>query len=229
MRNTMFVLITMAVLVGSTGVAAAAPKSYCDELKGVTTGQVCQIQVSDPAYTIDISLPSNYPDPKSPLQSFVNETRDDFLGVAKSSTPRDTPYALDITSTNFESAIPPRGTQSVVLKIYQNVGGAHPATTYKAFNWDQGYRKPITYETLWQPDTDPLKVVFPIVQSALTKQAGTDVPIVASAGLDPTNYQNFTITNDGVIFFFGQGELVPDAVGATQVLVPRAAIDSMLA
>lgn len=228
MRTTMLALIATAVLFGSPGVAMAAPKSYCDELKGVTEGQLCQIQMSDPAYRVNITLPSFYPDPQE-LQSFVSKTRDDFLSAAKSSEPGSAPYELGITSTNYESAIPPRGTQAVVLKIYQNVGGADPTTSYKAFNWDQAYRKPITFEKLWRPDTDPLPVVFPIVQSELTKQAEQQVSIAPSAGLDPTNYQNFAITNDGIIFFFSQGKLLPEAAGAPQVLVPRAAVDPMLA
>jgi Protein of unknown function (DUF3298) len=222
------VLVTAVVLFGCSGVAAAAPKTYCDDLKGIDTGQACQIQVSDPAYNLNISLPSYFPDPKS-LEDYVTQTRDGFLNVAKSPAPRDVPYELDITSTKYGSAIPPRGTQAVVLKIYQNVGAAHPQTLYKAFNWDQTYRKPITYDTLWQPDTQPLKVVFPIVQTELQKQTGQQVAIAPSAGFDPTNYQDFAVTNDGVIFFFSQGELLPEAAGATQVLVPRSAIDPMLA
>ena len=38
-----------------------------------------------------------------------------------------------------------------------------------------------------------------------------------------------TITNEGVIFFFNQGGLLPEAAGATQVLVPRSVIDPLLA
>jgi hypothetical protein len=222
------VLVAAVVLFSCSGVAAAAPKTYCADLKGIDNGQTCQIQVSDPAYNVNISLPSYYPDQKS-LDDYVTQTRDGFLNVAKSPAPRDQPYELDITSTNYGSAIPPRGTQAVVLKIYQNVGAAHPQTFYKAFNWDQTYRKPITYDTLWQPDTQPLKVVLPIVQSELQKQTGQQVSIAPSAGFDPMNYQDFAVTNDGVIFFFSQGELLPEAAGATQVLVPRAAIDPMLA
>lgn len=226
MRITVPLVVLAVVALGSSGIAAAAPKTYCDELQGTTTGQVCQIQVSDPAYTINISLPSNYPDQKS-LQSYVAQTRDDFLNVAKSSAPRDAPYQLEITSTNYESAIPPRGTQSLVLKVVQNVGSGQPTTKYKAFNWDQGYRKPITYDTLWQPKTDPLPTVFPVVQTALQKQTGQQV--APAAGLDPANYQNFAITNDGVTFFFNPGELLPESAGPTQASVPRSAIDSMLA
>ena len=228
MRIKMTVLVTALVLFGCPGVAAAAPKTYCDDLKGVNNGQVCQIQISDPAYNVNISLPSFWPDQKS-VEDYVTQVRDGFLNVAKSSAPRDVPYELNITSTSYESAIPPRGTQTLVLKTYQNVGGAAPKTTYKALNWDQAYRKPITYDTLWKPDSDPLKVVFPIVQSELQKQTGQQVSIAPSAGLDPMNYQDFAITNDGLIFFFSQGGLLPEAAGATQATVPRSAIDPMLA
>jgi len=232
------VLVAAVVLFGCSGVAAAAPpKNYCADLKGVDTGQACQIQMSDPAYNLKISFPTDYPDQKS-LADYITQTRDGFLNVAKSPAPRDVPYELNITSANYGSAIPPRGTQAVVFKTFENIGAAHPQTTYKAFNWDQTYRKPIIYATaaddklnqpLWQPTADPLKVVFPIVQSELQKQTGQQVAIAPSAGYDPTNYQDFAVTNDGVIFFFSQGVLLPEAAGATQVLVPRSAIDPMLA
>jgi spore germination protein YaaH len=163
------------------------------------------------------------------VADYITQTRDGFLNVAKSSAPRDLPYELDITSTNYGSAIPPRGTQAVVFKTYENIGAAHPQTTFKAFNWDQTYRKAITYDTLWQPTADPLKTVFPVVESELQKQTAQQVPIAPIAGYDPMNYQDFAVTNDGVMFFFSQGQLLPEAAGATQVLVPRAAIDPMLA
>ncbi|MCB0939681.1 MAG: DUF3298 domain-containing protein [Mycobacterium sp.] len=222
------VLAAALVALGSPAQAAAAPKNYCADLKGDQVGSACQIKVSDPGYEISISFPSDYPDQKS-IAEYISQTRDQFLNVAKSSTPRDLPYELDITANKYSSAIPPRGTTSVVLTVYQSTGAAHPVTSFKAFNWDQAYRKAITYDTLWQADTDPLKVVFPIVQADLQKQAAETVPIAPSVGLDPTYYQQFAVTNDGVIFFFGQGQLLPEVAGPVQVLVPRSAIDPMLA
>ena len=227
------VLAAAFVLFGSSGVAAAAPKDYCADLKGVNTGMACQIQLSDVGYNVDISFPADYPDPKS-LTDYIALTRDGFLNVAKSPTPREVPYELDITSTEYGSAIPPRGTQAVVLKIVQNVDAGGPQTTYKAFNWDQSYRKPIVYAPaaddtkttpLWRV-ADPLKTVFPIVQAELQKQG---VQVSPTAGYDPMSYQEFAVTNDGVIFFFSQGVLLPPGAAATEVLVPRSAIDPMLA
>jgi hypothetical protein len=228
LRKLIAVAVGAALLMGSPAIASAAPKNYCADLKGVIGGNTCQIQVSDPGYTVNISFPSNYPDLKS-VADFVGKTRDSFLGVAKSSAPRDAPYALEITPTNYSSLVPPRGQISVVLKVYQNIGAAHAQTSFKSFVWDQTYRKPVTYETLWQKGSDPLPIVFPVVSADLQKQTGQPVPIAPDAGLDPANYQNFAITNDGVIFFFSQGTLLPEAAGATQVLVPRSVIDPLLA
>ena len=267
--HSVAVLVAVAAIFGSSGVATAAPKDYCADLKGGNTGSACVIQLADPGYSVDISIPLDYPDQKS-VADYISQTRDAFLNVAKSGTPRDTPYALSIKPTEYTSAVPPRGTQAVVFRVEQNVGGAHPQTTYKAFNWDQSYRKAITYTAapddktatpLWRVD-DPLKVVGPIVQADLQQQlappppvapptppaqpgqpvaatptttAATTppppppLPIATTALYNPASYQNFAVVNDGVIFFFDQGVLLPDSAGALQVLVPRSAIDPMIA
>ncbi|MFG1935327.1 RsiV family protein [Mycobacterium sp. NPDC048908] len=262
-RFNMAALVAALAVFGSAGVATAAPKDYCAELKGGNTGRTCEIQLSDPGYTVNISIPLDYPDQKS-VADYIAQARDGFLNVAKSGAPRDTPYELEITPTEYNSAVPPRGTQAVVFKVYQNVGGAHPQTMYKAFNWDQSYRKAIIWTAapddknntpLWRVD-DPLKIVAPIVQAELQKQlappappaappaqpgqapttpttttttAPPPLPIAPAALYNPNNYQNFAVVNDGVIFFFDQGVLLPDAAGALQVLVPRSQIDPMIA
>jgi len=55
------------------------------------------------------------------------------------------------------------------------------------------------------------------------------LPISPTALYNPANYQNFAVVNDGVMFFFDQGVLLPESFGALQVLVPRSAIDPMIA
>jgi hypothetical protein len=261
------VLVAAVAIFSSSGVASAAPKDYCADLKGGITGRTCEIQLADAGYNVDISIPLDYPDQKS-IADYITQTRDGFLNVAKSGAPRDTPYELNIKPTEYNSAVPPRGTEAVVFKVYQNVGGAHPQTMYKAFNWDQSYRKAIIWTAapddknntpLWRVD-DPLKVVGPIVQAELQKQLAPPVPppppaapaqpgqpasatpttsttpppppplpIAPGALYNANNYQNFAVVNDGVIFFFDQGTLLPEAAGALQVLVPRSAIDPMIA
>lgn len=231
-RKTWFAAIAAATLISPAvsvpAEAVAAPKNYCTDIKGSDIGNTCRIQLTDPGYTVNISFPSNFPDMKS-VTEFVSKTRDQFLNTAKSSTPRDTPYALEITASTYNSVVPPRGQLSMVLKVYQNTGGPYPQQSYKSFVWDQAFRKLVTYETLWQADKDPLPVVFPAVRADIEKQVGKPVPISPEAGLDPANYQNFAITNEGVIFFFSRDTLLPGAWGAQQALVPRSVIDPLLA
>jgi uncharacterized protein DUF3298 len=218
------------VVFGLSGVpvAAAAPPK-CSDLKGtVDPGQMCQIQESDWGYALNISYPVDYPD-QTAVVDYIKQTREGFVNVAKMPGTRVMPYELATTATMYNSALPPRGTESVVLKTYQNVGGAHPLTFYKSFNWDQGYRKPITIDNLFQPTAQPFPVIFPIVLAELQKQSGQPVAIRPEIGLDPAKYENFAITNDAVIFFFDQGVLLPEAAGAVQVSVPRGPIDSMMA
>lgn len=263
------VVAAVAAITVSPGLAVAAPKDYCADLKGGNTGSSCEIQLSDPAYSVDISIPLDYPDQKS-VADYISATRDAFLNTAKSGGSSGTPSKLSIKPTEYNSAVPPRGTQAVVFTVTQNVGGAQPQTTYKAFNWDQSYRKAIIYTAapddkqntpLWRVD-DPLKTVAPIVQADLQQQLAPPPPaapatptpqpgqptttapttsstttappppplaFVPGALYNPTNYQNFAVVNDGVIFFFDQGAVLPASAGALHVLVPRSAIDPMIA
>ncbi|MDX1872505.1 RsiV family protein [Mycolicibacterium sp. 120266] len=260
------VAATVAAVFGSAGVAAAAPKDYCADLKGANTGRTCEIQLSDPGYSVDISIPLDFPDQKS-VADYISQTRDTFLNTAKSGAARTTPYVLSMEPAEYSSSVPPRGTQAVVFSITQDIGSG-PQRTYKSFNWDQTFRKEITYTAapddkqntpLWRVD-DPLKTVAPIVQSELQQQLApppaapptpttsttptttttpttattsapppAPLPFSQAALYNPANYQNFAVVNDGVIFFFDQGVLLPASAGPLHVLVPRSQIDPMIA
>ena len=223
------VVAAAAVTLGLTsaaGASAAPPK--CADVSGVLVAQTCQIRATDPAYTLSIDYPTDYPDQVG-VVDYVKQTRDGFLNVAKMPGPRDMPYELDTTATEYGSALPPRGSQSVVFKTYQGVGGAHPSTFYKSFNWDQTYRKPITIDNFFREGTVPFPVILPLVQAEVNKQLGQPVEIPPAVGLDPSRYENFAITNEAIIFFFDQGELLPEAAGALEVSVPRGPIDAMIA
>ncbi len=99
--------------------------------------------------------------------------------------------------------------------------GAHPVTSFKAFNYDLGKGAPITFDTLFKPGTKPLDVLNPIVQRELGPLPFGNPEVDA--------YQNFAITNDAVIFFFGQGQVLPEVDGPQQVSVSRTELASLLA
>ncbi|BCI52514.1 hypothetical protein NIIDNTM18_17920 [Mycolicibacterium litorale] len=221
-------LLTATVLTGWTGGGVASAQTACADLGGALNAeQSCQVHASTPTYTLDFSFPAGYPDEQA-VSAYLRQTRDGFVNVSEMPGSRGLPYALDAKGTAYHSGLAPRGTQSLVLEVYQNVGGAHPQTWFKAFNYDLGTRAPITFDTLFRPGTRPLDLVFPAVQTELQAKTGIDQPVLPGDGLDPQSYQNFAITDDAVIFFFGQGELLPEAAGATQASVPRAVLAPVL-
>lgn len=208
-------------------IAVAAPPK-CGDIDGVQVGNVCQVKATDPGYTVDMSVSTLFANQR-PVFDYVKQTRDGFLNLARNSDARTSPYVLETKSTEYNSSVPPRGTQSIVLETYEWVGGAHPTTFYKAFNWDQGYRKPITIETLFREGADPFPVIFPLVQAAVTEQFGQEVTFPEHLGLNPETYQNFALTNDELIFFFDRGSVLPEAAGNFSTAIPRQAVAGMLA
>ena len=215
------VVLTPAVLLGWP--AAAAPPS-CAGLGGtVEAGQMCHVHTTAATYTVDITFPTDYPDQQA-LTDYVTQNRDGFVAVAQSSGPRDQPYQLEGTTEQHGSGKPPHDTRSVVLKFFQDLGGSHPSTWFKAFNYNLGSKQPITLDNLFAPGPPPLDAIFPIVQRDLERQNALGAAILPSTGLDPSHYQNFAITDDELIFYFAPGEMLPAFAGPAQAHVPRNAI-----
>ncbi|MBO0677331.1 DUF3298 domain-containing protein [Mycolicibacterium sp. S2-37] len=232
MKRNLRALVPLAAAALTAAVLAcpvASAQTACADLGGaLDSTQSCQVHVATPNYTLDFSFPAGYPDEQA-IAAYLIETRDGFVNVSEMPGSRGLPYVLDAKGTAYHSGLAPRGTQSLVLEIYQNVGGAHPQTWFKAFNYDLAAKAPITFDTLFRPGSRPLDVVFPAVQSQLQTTTGIDQPVPPADGLDPQNYQNFAITDDAVTFFFGQGELLPESAGATQATVPRTVLAPILA
>ncbi|ORV89270.1 hypothetical protein AWC11_13750 [Mycobacterium interjectum] len=211
----------------SATTSVAAPRqSACTELDGNIGGDgSCHVRSTTPAYKIDMSFPVDYPD-MAAVAAFLKRDRDDFVDWVAKFGPRDgrdRPYLYAVTATTYRSGKPDARTQSLVLEIDNDTGFAHeghPDTTFRAFTFDLARHVPITFDTLFKPGAKPLEVLDPIVRAELHAPA---------ADLDETTYQNFGITDDVVIFFFGQDQVVRDNAGPHQVAVPRIELASMLA
>ena len=222
----------MRYLIASTALAAAAllgwpaaaAPSSCAGLGGtVDATQMCRVHTTGPTYAITMTFPADYPDEQA-LIDYLSQNRDGFVNVAQTSGGRDQPYQMEASSDQRTSGQPPHNTRSVVLKLFQDVGGAHPSVWYKAFNYNLGTNQPITFDNLFAPGTTPLDTIFPIVQRDLERQTPLGATILPSTGNDPSHYQNFAITDDQLIFYFAPGEILPAFAGALQAQVPRNAI-----
>lgn len=227
-RALLVALTSAAVVAGATAPTAGA-QSGCADLGGtVGADQTCQVHSSTTNYTLDMTVPLDFPDQQA-VFDYLKQDRADFVDwfTKFGADGRDRPYMHDVTAKTFRSGTPTSGTQSLVLDIDDDTGAAHqghPNTWFKAFNYDLGKQAPITYETLFKPGTDPLAVLNPMVQ----KKFGTHsyAPV---GDLDANTYKNFAITDDSVIFFFGQDQVIPDNNGPHQLSVPRSELAPLLA
>ncbi|MFI5509128.1 esterase [Mycobacterium sp. NPDC051804] len=205
--------------------ATAAASSACAELEGtVGEANLCTVHAETPNYTIDMSFPVDYPDPDA-VVDVLTKQREGFIELVEEEPVRDVPKALDIKSQTFRSGTP--GTESLVFEEYSNFGGAHPVTNYDALNYDLAKKEPVTFETLFKPEADPVAVLDPLVQAELTKQLPG-----ATVGDNPIGaemYQNFALTDDAVLFFISQGQWTISAAGAQTVSIPRTELASILA
>src|SRR5262249_30075626 len=157
---------------------------------------------------IDLSFPVDYPDQQA-VTDYLTRERDGFVNFAQLPPAHpDWPYQLVANGTTYRSGTPASGTQSLVFDMGQDAN-PHPVAWYKGFNYDLGKHAPITFDTLFKSGTKPLQVLNPIVEAKFGPQP------LGDPGVDA--YQNFAITDDAVIFFFGQGQVRSHADGPQQI------------
>ncbi|WP_328359546.1 RsiV family protein [Mycobacterium sp. NBC_00419] len=228
MRRAVLVCATVVAAVVGCPVALAAPQ--CGGF-GATldTGQTCHLHTAAAGYTVDMRFPADYPDPQ-PLFGYLAAQRDQFLDYVQSvaAPDRAAPYELSVSSKVYRSGPTETGTDSVVLWVGQDVG-VHPVTSVRTFTFDLGTRRPVTFDTLFRPGSAPLDVIYPAVRRELQKAWGAETLAPLRDGLDPATYQNFAITDQAVVFYFDQDQLLGQNEGPLQVVVPREELASLLA
>src|SRR5258708_38889697 len=112
---------------------------------------------------------------------------------------------MHVTRDQYRSGQSPAGTRSVVLKVFEDLGGPRPSTFYKGFNYDLGEQKAITFDTLFPPNTKPLDAIYPIVQRQIGKKTGLRAAILPGAAREAAHHPNFASTHGALIFYFAPG------------------------
>lgn len=219
--------LALAILVGLFGTATVSAQALCDALGGtVSPDQTCYVRHAGVGYSAYLSFPVGYPDQQA-LADYLIPVHEEFVDFAQSHTEHDWPYTLTATSTQYQTG-GGSGTRSVVLEMSQDAN-PHPVSWYKTFNYDLDAQAPITLDTLLKPGVKPLDVVYPAVRYELEKRWRPEVLASMIGLVDDATFENFALTDDAVIFFIGQGQLLGHPEGPVEVSVPRAELASSLA
>lgn len=220
-RAAVIATVCGATALGFAGTATASPADVQHLCDTVDANGMCQMQASGPFNDIDVSFPAHTPQ-QDAIASYVQGVIDQYTSDTDGLDPT-APMELDVTGTTYNSG----PITSVIVDVYRNTNAAYPLDWYKAFNYNNATKTPLTFDGLFRPGTDPLKTILPIVRDDLARQAGESADIPDDTGLDPANYQDFRLTDDAVIFYFSKDTLRP-AMGSVQVSVPRSAIAGLL-
>jgi hypothetical protein len=215
--------------------AVAGARSGCLDLGGnIQSGNRCRVYASTSNYLIDMRYATDYVDQQA-VTGFLAQERDRVVNMAQAPGAKFLPYALFLTSDYYGSGQnlsttraglgygrPPHGTQTIALKAFYDAEGFFHGAKYKCFNYDLNQNRPVTLDTLFAPGTKPIDAIYTAVATDLARQQSPrHFKLEPGIGHDPAHYQNFAITDDSVIFFFGAGEFFPAESGDTTVPVPR--------
>lgn len=199
--------------------------SACLDVGGkIGPNDVCEVRDATPTSKISMRFPTDYPDQQA-VGDYLARERRDFDDWVATAPPRTAPYELHVIGDTYRSGDRNEDTESLVLTIGSDTG-VHPVTTYRAFNYNLADHIPLSFETLFKPDANPVSVLKPFVAQQVLerdRRAGKAVEELTAA-----SYRQFAITDDAIIFFFNQDGILPHEQGPFKVAVPRSALASIL-
>jgi hypothetical protein len=227
LRQVLGCAVAAGILAATSATAIAGAQSACGDLGGtLNDDRTCDAHVTTEDYAIDLSFPTSYPDQQE-VVDYLIQLRDGFVDFAQSPPEHAWPYSLRATPITYQSGAAATGTASVVLKMSEDAE-PHPVAWYKAFNYDLGTHAPMTLGTLFKPGVKPLDVVLPAVLRELEKRWQPEVLASMLGPAGDAAFENFALTDDAVIFFIGQGQLLGHQEGPLEVSVPRTELASSL-
>ncbi len=209
---------------------ATTPDQACLQKGGNLTDGQCilsanvKISVQYPLDLAQNDFVANTIDP------FIQTTKNDFLSVLNDSfLPGSGQYELDV---NTEVVQYSSDVTSLVFTIYNYSGGAHGTSAYQTYTFDLAAGQLVTLEDLFQPNSNFLAVIDPLVEQALKTQVGDMLDptwLQQGTGENPENYRHFALSADALTFYFDQYQVAPGAAGTQSVSIPLSALGDVLA
>lgn len=140
---------------------------------------------------------------------------------AKSAPP---PNSLDVS---YEVTAASKDFISVLFSFFEYMGGAHPNTITKSFNYDLNRNLTVSLADLFTPNSNYLKVISDYSIRELKK---LDTVSNAEEGAGPKieNFHSWNITPAGLKITFDPYQVGPYVAGAHEVIVPYSVLKPII-
>ena len=229
------IVLMLGLLFSVVLVTAQDDEQVCYDHGGRIDRETNTCQINS-GIEINIQYPMEFGDTPlitSTIDSFVGSLSTEFLTIYMDSyTTIPTvsfPWVLDATYTVYQHS---DQIVTIAYSGYQYTGGAHGFDFMRTFTFDLKTGTQIELMDMFQEEFNPFWTIAPIVEMDLQDQLG-DLSdndwIHDGTGEDPSNYQNFAVTEDELIFFFPSYQVAAYAAGPQEVRIPLEDLNVILA
>lgn len=118
------------------------------------------------------------------------------------------------------------GLLSLVFLDYQFAGGAHGSTIQSGYTFDLATGKQISLAEQFLPDADYINAISKEVKRQIEARGLTDALFEPFTKIRPD--QGYYLTNQGLVVFFQQYEIMPYAAGIQEFTIDYADLQGML-
>lgn len=224
---TITVVVLFLIMVGAVAYILYGPKGDKapilpnENIPATSTPSIKEIPVVSEKeegkyHTIDISYPSS--DEAYQIKQYVEKSKADFLFIvpateqqaALENVGEGRKYNLSITSKTVLTS----SSVSYIIENYQFTGGAHGGTDRVTFVYDKDGKLITLQDILAGPDS--LNKLSSLARTYFYNKFGSQVDKGSiDTGTEPKeeNFSRFYITDDSVVFIFGQYSIGPYVLG----------------
>ena len=166
------------------------------------------------------------------VNTYVEDAKDNYLNELTEHKQQDGKFSSEL-NISFETFSHHSGMYSFVLVNSTYTGGENGSTEIVSFRLNPKTGKRISIEDVFNHDLDKLESVAEAVREKLVNdEAIKDYLLVDEMNLHTkpiwTNFNNFALTNDSIVFYFDKYKLADGAAGVPIVSIPIKNINELL-
>ena len=167
------------------------------------------------------------------VNTYVEDAKDNYLNELTEHKQQDGKFSSEL-NISFETFSHHSGMYSFVLVNSTYTGGENGSTEIVSFRLNPKTGKHISIEDVFNHDLDKLEIVAEAVREKLVNdEAIKDYLLVDEMNLHTkpiwTNFNNFALTNDSIVFYFDKYKLADGAAGVPIISIPIKNINELLA